>query len=135
MFVASDQRERLGAGVGHIHTDVQKVFEEPETAKGGGGDFPFPEEIKSAQHGDQQFAQSATQNHDGVTHPSKKYVTAFVDDQIYVVEEEEFGAVGCGVEQEEEKTREPGDSCGWRDRLPVFEFVAEVLHGVRLARS
>src|SRR5260370_1417590 len=111
-------RTRRAAGVGHVGADVGEIFEEPEGAKSEGGGFALAEEIDGAQERNEEFSEGAAENHDGVAEPTEEEVAAFVDDQIDVIEDEESGAVGQGVEKEKGVEAEPGDSGETGNGLP-----------------
>ena len=88
------------ARVGHVGTDVQEVFEEPEAREGHGSSFAFPPEIGGTQERDQEFAECAAENHDGVAKPTEEKVAASVNDEIDVIDDQKTGAVGRSIEQE-----------------------------------
>src|SRR5712692_299057 len=83
----ADEGQCGGAGVGHVGADVEEIFEEPEDAKSEAGGFALPEEIRGAEERDKEFNEGSAENHDGVAEPTEEKVSAFVDDQIDVVEE------------------------------------------------
>jgi hypothetical protein len=93
------------------------------------------EEIDGAQERNEEFSKGAAENHDGVAEPTEEEVAAFVNDQIDVVEDEESGAVGEGVEKEKGVKAEPGDSGEAGDGLPFTEFFFEEGHCSSVARS
>src|SRR4029077_3214663 len=93
-FFRADQGQRGGAGIGHVRADIREIFEEPEDAEGEAGGLALPEEIDGAEKRDEEFAESSAKNHDGIAKPTEEEMTAFVNDKVNVVEEEEAGAAG-----------------------------------------
>ncbi len=86
------------------------------------------EEIDGAQERNEEFSEGAAENHDGVAEPTEEEVAAFVDDQIDVIEDEESGAVGQGVEKEKGVEAEPGDSGEAGNGFPGVNFFFEESH-------
>jgi hypothetical protein len=84
-----------------VGADVEDVFEKPEAREGDGSGFAFSPEIGAAEERDQEFAECAAENHDGVAEAAEEKVAAFVNDEIDVVDNQKTGAVGGSVEQEE----------------------------------
>src|SRR5271165_3325420 len=134
VLAATDQLEGFGAGVGHVHADVQKIFKEPETTERRRGNFALPEKITAQRQRRQQFAQSSSQNRNGVAEGAEKQVTAFMDHQIYVVEEKKLGGISQRIDEKEKIAYQPGNSGGSRDGLPFVEEVFEKFHGQSVAR-
>ncbi len=124
-LVGADEGQSRIAGVGHVGADVREIFEEPEAAEGEADGFALAEEIDGAQERNEEFSEGATENHDGVAEPTEEEVAAFVNDQIDVVEDEESGAVGEGVEKEEGVETEPSNSRATGDGLPGAKLFFE----------
>src|SRR5438876_11476244 len=55
-------------------------------------------------------------------------MSAFVDDQIDVIEDEKSGAVSEGIEEEKYVKTKPGNPGATRNRFPFSEFVFEEGH-------
>ena len=125
----ADERKRAGASVGHISADIEKIFEKLECAEGGAGGFATKEEIYGAGERDDQFEKRAAHDHERVaetgfgatTENAEERMASFVDGEIGEIEEEEAGAVVCGVSEEEEIERECDDGDGARDGFPGIE--------------
>ena len=96
-FVGADERQCRGAGICHVGADVRENLEEPEHAEGEAGGFALKEKVGGAKQGDEEFAEGSAEDADGVAEPTEEEVTAFVDDQIDVIEDEESGTAGDGV--------------------------------------
>src|SRR6266478_4855067 len=128
VLAGTDKGQGLGARVGHVCANVRKVFKEPKAAESKAGRFPLPEEINCAQQRHKQFGKRAAENHDGIAEPTEEEMSAFVDDQIDVIEDEKSGVVSEGVEEEEYVKTKPGNPGTTRDRLPFSEFVFEEGH-------
>jgi len=138
-----DKKKRAGAGVGHVGADVEKVFKEPEGAEGGTSGFSAEEKIDGTHKRHDEFEQCAAEDHERVAEAgfrataenAEKRVAGFVNGEIRVIEEEEAGAVVCGVKKEEEIEREGDDGDGAGDGSPVVEGDSAPLHGMRVARA
>ncbi len=78
--------------------------------------------------GEGGFIEGSAKNHDGIAEPTEEEMSALVNDQINVVEEEKSGAVSEGVKEEECVKTEPGDSGDTGNGLPVAEFFFEEGH-------
>ena len=138
-----DQKKRTRAGVGHVGADVEKVFEEPEGAEGGTSGFSAEEKIDGAHKGDDEFEERTAEDHKRVAEASfrataenaEERMAGFVNGEIRIIEEEEAGAVVCGVQKEEEIEREGDDGDRTGDAFPVIEGDAAPLHGTRVARA
>ena len=139
----ADERERAGAGVGHVGADVEKVFEEPECAEGGAGGFAAEEKISGAGERDDEFEQSPAEDHERVAEVgfrataenAEKRMAGFVDGKICEIEEQETGAVVRSVEKEEEIEGDGNDGDGAGDGFPIVEGGGGPLHGKRVARA
>ena len=127
-FLGADEGQRRAACVGHVGADIGEIFEEPEAAKGEAGGFALPEEINCAQQRHKQFGKRAAENHDGIAEPTEEEMSAFVDDQIDVIEDEKSGAVSEGIEEEKYVKTKPGNPGATRNRFPFSEFVFEEGH-------
>src|SRR6266567_1538885 len=127
-FLGADEGQRRAACVGHVGADIGEIFEEPEAAKGEAGGFALPEEINCAQQWHKQFGKRAAENHDGIAEPTEEEMSAFVDDQIDVIEDEKSGAVSEVIEEEKYVKTKPGNPGATRNRFPFSEFVFEEGH-------
>src|SRR6266487_306222 len=126
--LGADEGQRRAACVGHVGADIGEIFEESEAAKGEAGGFALPEEINCAQQRHKQFGKRAAENHDGIAEPTEEEMSAFVDDQIDVIEDEKSGAVSEGIEEEKYVKTKPGNPGAARDRFPFSKFVFEKSH-------
>ena len=127
-FLGADEGQRRAACVGHVGADIGEIFEESEAAKGEAGGFALPEEINCAQQRHKQFGKRAAENHDGIAEPTEEEMSAFVDDQIDVIEDEKSGAVSEGIEEEKYVETKPGNPGATQNRFPFSEFVFEECH-------
>ncbi len=127
-FLGADEGQRRAACVGHVGADIGEIFEESEAAKGEAGGFALPEEINCAQQRHKQFGKRAAENHDGIAEPTEEEMSAFVDDQIDVIEDEKSGAVSEVIEEEKYVKTKPGNPGATRNRFPFSEFVFEEGH-------
>jgi hypothetical protein len=55
-------------------------------------------------------------------------MAAFMNDEVYVIKNEESGMVQVSVEKKESIETEPSDSCDARDGLPFAQLVFEEGH-------
>jgi len=131
----ADEGQGGGAGVGHVGADVREIFEEPEDGEGEAGGFAVEEKIGGAEQWDNEFAEGSAEDADGVTEPTEEEMAAFVDDQIGIIEEEEGGAAGEGVEKKKGVEAEPGDSCAAGEGFPGAEFSFEEGHWRNIIRK
>jgi hypothetical protein len=88
----------------------------------------LPEEINGAEQWDDQFTQGSAKNVDRFAEPAEEEMTAFVDDQIDVVEDEESGAVSESINEEERVKAKPSDAGTARNRFPFAELFFEESH-------
>ena len=98
------------------------------------------EEKSHAKQRDDEFTQSATQDHDGIPEQTKAGMTGLVDGEVGVVEEEEARIVSPGVEQEEEIESQYDSSTTARDPRPLIGAIERQFHkisvtGAELAES
>ncbi len=84
-ILGANEGQRGSASVGHVGADVEKIFEKPETTECDGGRFSLPPEICCAEQRNDKFAESPAEDHDRMAEPTEEKVAAFMDDQIYVV--------------------------------------------------
>lgn len=63
-----------------------------------------------AEERNEQFSRRPAQNHDGVTEPAKEKVSAFVNEQVGVIEEKESRPVCEGIKQKQDIRTEPGNA-------------------------
>ena len=127
-LIRADKRQDGSACVGHVGADVGEIFEEPEAAKSEAGGFALEEKIGGAEQGNEQFGEGSAKDVDGVTKPTEEEMSAFVDDQIDVIEDEKTGAAGESVEKEKGVETEPSNSGEAGDRLPWAELFLEESH-------
>ena len=113
-----DQRQHLGARVGHVGCGVEPVFEEKEQGENEAGGLAVSKEVGREEEWDEPLENSSSPELERGAEPAKKIVAAFVDDQIGQIDEE-HSAVGVqGIEEESGVENEPGDECGTGDRVP-----------------
>ncbi len=130
VVAGAHERQSECAGVGHVRADVEKIFEEPESAEGGAGGFAFDEEIRKTGERCDEFGESATEDGRGVTERAEQRMAGFVNGEIGEVDEKEIGRVERGIEEEESVEDEPGDAGGFGDRLPLAEIAGrEIFEG------
>src|SRR5271168_4119746 len=128
VFATANQRQILRACIRHVRADIQKVLEEPKTAKRRSRRLALPKEIQAAKQRNQQFTERAAQNHDRLAKPAEEKMSAFVNDQIDEIDEQKIRAVRKSVDQKKCVADQPGDSHHARHRLPLFKAVLEHLH-------
>jgi len=137
------EKKRTSAGIGHVGADVEKILEKPECAEGGASGFAAEEKIGGADERHDEFEQRAAEDHERVPETSfrapsndaEERMADFVDHEISEIEEEETGAVVCGVEKKEKVEGDSDDGDGAGDGLPVVEGDGGPLHGKRVARG
>jgi hypothetical protein len=134
-LLRADERQGGRASVGHVGADVGKIFKEPKTAESEAGRFPLPEEVRSAQRRNEQFAERAAENHDGVAEPAKEKMPALVDDQIDVVEDEKPRTISEGIKKKERVKAEPGNPAEARNGLPLTELVFKEVHFAKSSKK
>src|SRR5258708_35337092 len=91
------------------------------------------EKIDRAEERDEEFAERAAEEHEGVAAPGEEEMAGFVDHRIDEVGEEEARGVAEGVEEEESVDDEPGDAGDAGDGVPGLRFGEGARHGSRLA--
>ena len=134
-FLAADKRQRGRASVRHVRPDVQKIFEEPETAEGNRRGLALPPEIDTAEERHDQLAERAAENHDRVAEPTEEKMTALVNYQIHEINNQKAGCVGGGIEKKEQIERQPRDSKDAKDRFQLREIIAKQGHGSRVTSN
>ena len=128
VVAGADERQRKRSGVGHVRADVEKIFEEPESAEGGAGGFAFDEKIRKAGERCDEFGEGATEDVHGVTERAEEGMADFMNGEIGEIDEQEIGRVERGVEEEENVEDEPGDAGGLGDGFPLAEAFSEIEH-------
>jgi len=129
VVAGADEGQGESAGISHVGADVEKIFEEPEGAKGGAGGFAFDEEIrKTGERGD-EFGESAAENGHGVAEGAEQGMARFMDGEIGEIDDEEIGRVEGGVAEEESVEDDPGDAGGFGDGFPFAEVVGRKILG------
>src|SRR5208283_1303802 len=101
------QREGLRPRVGHVGRGVEPVFEKEEQAEDKAGGLALGEEIHSQKKRDQPLQQRASPEAKRGAEPAEEIVSAFVDDQVGVVDEQESAVGGKRVGQECDVEDEP----------------------------
>jgi len=106
----ADKKKCAGAGVGHVSSDVEKIFEKPEGGEGEAVGLPVEKEIQAAEERDEKFAECSAEDHKGVAAPTEEEMACFVDHEINEIGKEKAGGVAEGVEEKERISEEPGDA-------------------------
>ena len=101
-FIGVDEREDERTGVGHVGTNIEKVFEEPEEREGQAVGLPMVEEKGRTKKRNDKLTEGATKNHDGVAEPSEEVMSSLMDGEIHEIEEEKPGIISPGIEKEKE---------------------------------
>ena len=91
------------------------------------------EKIECAEERDEEFAERAAEEHEGVAIPGEEEMAGLVDHQVDEVGKEKAGGVVKGVEEEESVDDEPGDAGDAGDGIPRFGFGERERHGIRVA--
>jgi hypothetical protein len=119
VFVRIDDGTNERASIGHIDTDVKKIFEEPEKREDEAVGLAVVEEKSGAEEWNEKFAKRAAEKHQGVPEITEQRMTGFVNYQVDVVEDQEAGFVAPGIEEEEEIEGEDDAAAQVRDTGPV----------------
>lgn len=124
-LVGINEGKRQRARVRHVRADIEEIFEEPENGEGQAVSLAVIEKEGGAQRRNDEFAESAAENHERVTKPTEEWMAGFVDDEIGEVEEEEARGIAPGVEEEEHVERNDDSAAGAGDASPVVGAVHE----------
>ena len=81
-----EKRKLLGASVGHIDADGQKLLEKNEGAEGSSLGLSFESEICGEGRGDEELKKCPAGDHDEFTEKPKQKVAALVDRNEYEIE-------------------------------------------------
>src|SRR6266478_3119384 len=135
MLAGTYERQHAGAGIRHVRSDVQKVFEKPKGTKSHRSRFSAPPKKGPTQKRHKKFAKRAAKNHDRVAKPAEEKMPAFVNDQIDVVNEEESAAAGERIRKKEQVENDPRDSRSARNLFPFLCSLFEKGHGRCAQRS
>jgi len=127
-FVAIDERESGGTCIGHVGTDVEEIFEEPEEGKGQAIGLALKKEVGGTEKRRNEFTQSAAEDHDGVAKGAEERMASFVDGQVGEVEEEKAGGVAPSVEEKEKIERQANAAPDAGDAGPLLGAVERKFH-------
>src|SRR6476660_3097789 len=113
-FVAADQGQRGGAGIGHVDADVEKIFEEPEGTEGGAVGLAPEEKVGGAGQRNDEFEERAAEDHQGVspavfaaaTENAEEWMASFVDHEVDEIGDQKLRAAQHGVEKEQDIERD-----------------------------
>src|SRR5205085_3329040 len=129
--VGSHQRQSLCPRIRHVGADIRKIFKEPETRESKTGSLSLPEKISSAERWHDQLSKRAANNVHGFTEPTEEKMSAFMDDEVDVIEKKESGAVRPSVKKKKRISEQPSNAHPARNGLPFAQAVFQEGHSLK----